>query len=279
MASPFPGMDPYLEGEMWQEFHETLAGAIRAQLMPHLRPTYVALLAKRYVMDRPGLSIISPPERIIYPDVHIVRPYEWPQSRPVRAGALAIMEPSVELPSIVNEEIPVLSIEIRDVAERRLVTLIEILSPVNKRGAGAREYAERRGELLQTATHLLEIDLLRQGQRIQLIGEPPPASYYVYLSRVQRRPYTQVWVIQLQGRLPTVPVPLLPPDADVALDLQAAIDACFDLVGYEALLDYGAALPSGFSDTEKAWVHQTLTQAGFQYPNQQTNQQLNQPTN
>lgn len=38
MASPFPGIDPYLEGEMWQEFHETLAGAIRAQLMPKLAP-------------------------------------------------------------------------------------------------------------------------------------------------------------------------------------------------------------------------------------------------
>ena len=37
MASPFPGMDPYLEGEMWQEFHETLAGAIRGQLLPQHR--------------------------------------------------------------------------------------------------------------------------------------------------------------------------------------------------------------------------------------------------
>jgi hypothetical protein len=40
-------MDPYLEGDLWQEFHETLAGAIRAQLMPQMAPCYVALLAKR----------------------------------------------------------------------------------------------------------------------------------------------------------------------------------------------------------------------------------------
>ena len=38
MPSPFPGMDPYLEGDMWQEFHETLASAMRAQLMPLLTP-------------------------------------------------------------------------------------------------------------------------------------------------------------------------------------------------------------------------------------------------
>jgi hypothetical protein len=38
MPSPFPGMDLHLEGELRQEFHETLAGAIRAQLLPWLAP-------------------------------------------------------------------------------------------------------------------------------------------------------------------------------------------------------------------------------------------------
>ncbi len=50
MPSPFPGMDPYLEGEMWQEFHETLAGTIRGQILAQLPAKYVALLAKRYVV-------------------------------------------------------------------------------------------------------------------------------------------------------------------------------------------------------------------------------------
>lgn len=88
-----------------------------------------------------------------------------------------------------------------------------------------------------------EVDLLRGGTRIQLLGEPPPAPYYVYLSRRQRRPYTQIWPITLRDPLPTVPVPLLPPDPDVPLDLQAAVDACFDLVGYERLLDYAGPPP------------------------------------
>jgi len=47
--SPFPGMDPYLEGEMWQEFHDRLANQISAQLMPLLRPKYVALLHKYHL--------------------------------------------------------------------------------------------------------------------------------------------------------------------------------------------------------------------------------------
>ncbi|MEM4237567.1 MAG: DUF4058 family protein, partial [Candidatus Nitrosocaldaceae archaeon] len=86
-------------------------------------------------------------------------------------------------------------------------TIIEILSPVNKRGTGAQEYLDRRIELMQTATHLLEIDLLTVGHRIPLEGKLPPAPYYVYLSRADRRPRTEVWAIRLQEPLPRVPVP------------------------------------------------------------------------
>ncbi len=103
--------------------------------------------------------------------------------------------------------------------------MIEILSPANKYGDGAREYLDRRTDLLRTETHLLELDLLRQGARIPRVGEPPPAPYYVYLSRWQRRPFTQIWPVALRERLPVVPVPLLPPDPDVPLDLQAAVAA------------------------------------------------------
>lgn len=58
MPSPFPGMDPYLEGELWQEFHETLASEIRAQLLKQLPTKYVALLAKRYVIGTPTSGIL-----------------------------------------------------------------------------------------------------------------------------------------------------------------------------------------------------------------------------
>ena len=265
MPSPFPGMDPYLEGEMWQEFHDRLANQISTQLMSVLAPKYVALLAKRYVLDRPLLGIFDfPAERVFYPDVHVVAPAGMQPAAVHGGAAVAVAEPVVELPSPVSEEVPLLGVEIRDVAQRRLVTLIEILSPVNKRGEGAREYAERRMELLQTQTHLLEFDLLRRGRRIQLLGEPPPAPYYVYLSRVSRRPLTQIWPISLREPLPAVPVPLLHPDPDVPLDLQAAVSACFDLVGYERLLDYsGPPPPPELDEQDAAWVVETLRAAGL----------------
>jgi hypothetical protein len=57
----------------------------------------------------------------------------------------------------VPEEVPQLSIEIRDIAQRLLVTVIEILSPANKYGEGARDYNARQTELLRTQVHVLEI--------------------------------------------------------------------------------------------------------------------------
>jgi hypothetical protein len=264
MPSPFPGMDPYLEGDMWQEFHETLAGAIRARLMRVLPRTYVALLAKRYVVDRTGLSILDiPVERVVYPDVHVVgTAARQPGSQGEPSTAVATAEPAVELPSPLPEEVPLLSVEVRDVAQRRLVTAIEILSPVNKQGDGAREYAERRATLLETQTHLLELDLLRRGTRIQLGGTPPPAHYYIYLSRSQRRPWTGVWPVGLRERLPPVPVPLLSPDPDVPLDVQAAVDDCFALVGYERLLAYADPPPPTLAPEDAEWVDTVLRAAG-----------------
>ncbi len=269
MPSPFPGMDPYLEGELWQEFHETLAGAIRAQLIPHLRPKYVALLAKRYVIDRPVLSIIDVPPRIIYPDVHILKTPATSSTTCVGGTDVVVTEPATELRSFIQTEVPLLRVEIRDVANRRLVAFIEILSPANKRGDGRREYHEKRSEILLTDVHLLELDLLRQGIRIPLEGEPPAAHYYIYLSRADRRPYTQVWPVALRQPLPTVPVPLLSPDPDVPLDVQAAVRACFDLVGYERLLDYTAPFPPPtLAEADATWMEERLRTAGFRSANE-----------
>ena len=272
MPSPFPGMDPYLEGDMWRQFHETLAGGIRAQLMPLLAPKYVALLAKCYVIDYSALSIFDVlRDRVIYPDVHVVQPPGTASATAPSGPGVAIAEPAMEAPSLYPADMPLLSVEIRDVAQRRLVTMIKILSPANKYGDGIRQYAARRLELSRTETHLLEIDLVRQGSRIQLAKEPPPAQYYVYLSRRDRRPLTQVWPIPLREPLPVVPVPLLPPDPDVPLDMQAAVRACFDLVGYERLLDYTSSPPQPeLSAQDTALVEETLRAAGFQPASDET---------
>ena len=49
--SPFPGMDPYLEGDLWPDMHHALAAQIRRQLMPVILPKYVARISRYIVED------------------------------------------------------------------------------------------------------------------------------------------------------------------------------------------------------------------------------------
>jgi Protein of unknown function (DUF4058) len=50
MPSPFPGMDPYLEGSFWMSVHTPLAVEIARQLSRRLSPCYVALTTRRFVL-------------------------------------------------------------------------------------------------------------------------------------------------------------------------------------------------------------------------------------
>ncbi len=225
-----------------------------------MAPKYVALLTKRYALDRSLGIIDAPAPQSMYPDVHVAKPPGSISSGLAASLTTAITAPAAELPNL--ELAPQLSVEIRDVANRRLVTLIEILSPANKYGDGSWDYEDRRLEILRTRTHVLEIDLLRGGKRIQLAGEQPSGDYFIYLSRIQRCPNTQVWAVALRQHLPVVPVPLLEPDPDVAMDLQAAVNACFALVGYERLLDYsGSPPPPRLEESDTRWMDEVLKAA------------------
>src|SRR6266545_5032831 len=220
MPSPFPGMDPYIETpELWSDFHNDLASEMRAQLNRLIQPRYFARLTP-YVTY----------EVIEVGEVHGVRPDVgvWQlQSLPgeSHAGTAIITPAPVE--SLVALEIPLRlhRVEIRTTAQQQLVTVIEILSPVNKRPGHQAHlaYHRKRRNLLHSEVHLLEIDLLRGGERPPLERPVPLAAYYVVLSRAERRPRVDVWPIQLRDRLPVLPVPLLAPDPDVALDLGVAV--------------------------------------------------------
>jgi len=150
--SPFLGMDPYLEGEMWQEFHDTLSHEIRQQLQSQLSPKYVALLNKYYAHDVGLTAFGFGPRQTFYLDVHVVEPK--PSGGTLTLERLTKRQlttvPKLTLISPVPQELSILTVEIRDVAERRLVTVIEILSPVNKRGKGFEEYMDKRINLMQT---------------------------------------------------------------------------------------------------------------------------------
>lgn len=73
---------------------------------------------------------------------------------------------------------------------------------------------------------------------------------------------TFVWCAFFDKRLPRVPVPLPPPDADAVPDLQHAVDACFALVGYDVLIDYTQPPPPATSAADLAWIEERLRATG-----------------
>jgi len=51
MPSPFPGVDPFLEGQRWNSFHAQFCAEIARQLTSMLRPRYVALMEERITLE------------------------------------------------------------------------------------------------------------------------------------------------------------------------------------------------------------------------------------
>lgn len=259
MPSPFPGMDPYIEVSwLWPDFHHDLIAEMRARINQVLPPGYVARTDVTVTYE---VVEISEPDktRSIRPDVTLLQERD-PQST---AAGVATLIPAAPFEGMVPLEAPIRRgrVEVRRVEDDFLVTVIELLSPVNKRSGhdGREEYLRKRRDVLRSSAHFMEIDLLRGGERSPL-GDPPPAApYYVMLYRENRRSRVSVWPIQLRDPLPLLPVPLRSPDADVPLDLGALVASAYERGLYDRQLDYRAPVPPPpLSPEDQAWVDELL---------------------
>lgn len=248
-------MDPFLEGYLWPDLINSMASVIRRQLIPLIRPKYVARINTNLVEDANPEGDIG----IMYPDVEIMlqNAVREPAAATTYAGYVESKtpdEPVISVPFSAPIEVKIPVVEIRDTDQNRLVTSIEILSPVNKRKPGLKTYLEKRQKLHKAGVHLLEIDLLRRGTRPVRHRSLEPSEYLAALTRAKSS-RTDVWPIGLHSKLPVVPVPLLEPDEDVPLDLQQALDEVYEEAAYELSIDYRKEPPPpkmGEKDLE--WV-------------------------
>ena len=258
MPSPFPGMDPYLEGPLWTSVHSQLAVEIARQLTPLLVPKYAALTERRLVLATPdvedGVTITS-----LRSDAAVVTRPSYEQE----GGVAVAVEAPLHLATVLPHPVPELTVEIRDTENLQLVTAIEVLSPWNKTGSGYVEYVEKRQKLLLSTAHLIEIDLLRAGQRVPMQDPLPSADYFVLVGRANRRPVTDVWPVQLRDALPEIPVPLLKGDADVRLDLQKALTSVYDAFGYRYLIDYSSQPKVPLPAKSVEWARERLRASGI----------------
>ena len=256
MPSPFPGMDPYIETpELWSDFHSDLASEIRADLNRLIQPHYFARLTPYVTYEVVEVGQVHG----VRPDVGVWQLQSLPGEAPASAATIA----PAPVESLVTLEIPLRlhRVEIRATASQQLVTVVEILSPVNKRPShdAYLAYQRKRRDILRSEVHLLEIDLLRGGERPPLARPVPAAPYYVVLSRANRRPTVEVWPIQLADRLPVLPVPLLEPDPDTPLDLGAVVVSVYERGAYTSQIDYQQPPPPpALSKPEADWLRTVL---------------------
>lgn len=257
MPSPFPGMDPYLEGSLWPDVHQRLATEISDLLTPHLRPRYVARLAVATIHDQSPEHEIG----ILYPDVEIIRRRKL---KPVTSGSALVKEAvrpiskALTVP-ILDFSVRVVNVEIYDRQLNQLITSIEILSPVNKREPGLGKYRQKQRQLQESGVHLLEIDLLRRGQRPTFLPGVPDSPYIITLTRAGAAAM-DVWPVRLPEELPVVAVPLRSPDDDLPLDLGLALAHIYAKAAYDLSLDYTQSPPPpAFSAEDQAWLQQQVS--------------------
>lgn len=254
MVSPFPGMDPYLEGIEWSHVHHELASAILESIAMRIAPNYYARIERYTVKDTsPDLGI-----GIMYPDVSVFQRRTDHEMIESVGGVMTATPATISIPNIQPVEIRIPVIEIKDRANNSLITAIEILSPVNKRPPGLTPYQKKRATLYASGVHLLEIDLLRFGTHPFEHPKMPGNHYHVTLVRADAG-HTEVWGFDIQDTIPIIPIPLKKPDADVLLDLRKALDMVYERGMFELTIDYKTTPPlPAFSEEEQEWMKTLL---------------------
>ncbi|MBI4673940.1 MAG: DUF4058 family protein [Chloroflexi bacterium] len=260
MVNPFPGMNPYLEdAEAWRGLHTRLITYVADALQPQLSPNYFAMIEETVSVDNTAHRV---------PDVLVIERTARETTTTYAPDAVALNnELPISQPLIIDTE----PVEVRErfiqiirKENNQLVTVIEILSPSNKaRGEGRRQYLTKQNELLESEVNLVELDLLAYGLPTLAVvrGGHSVLPSYRYLVNVRRVPYRylfETYPIRLDEKLPHIRIPLVAPDPDVALDIQAVLNQAYDNGAYDRLLNYHAPPRTTLAADEAKWVDEIL---------------------
>lgn len=259
MPSPFPGMDPYLEQPVfWSAFHSRLIVAIADAIALCLRPKYYVEVETRTYLDNSDDEIlVGIPDAIVLSPKEVVQldsktssesPNVAVQARPQRV--------TIPIPVEVRERY----LEVRELGTDAVITVIEVLSPKNKRkGKGREVYEEKRQTILGSLSHLIEIDLLRGNEPMAMMGTDAATDYRLLISRSRQRPFADLYGFTLREPLPRFPLPLKPGDEELTVDLQAIVTGVYDRAGYDLRIDYHQSPPPpALSEAERQWVEALL---------------------
>jgi hypothetical protein len=255
MPSPFPGMNPYIErAAVWADFHRTFLVTLRGALAPQVGPQYFIKIEDHVTVrdaDDPD------DDQLFVADVAVGRePGGNGSAAPAGAAgaAVGLARPpvTVRLPlPRGRRRTPYLAVTDRDANE--VVTVIELLSPANKRPGHDREvFLEKRRQLTYSDANYVELDLLRGHPRLPVL-DLPECDYYALVSRPADRPAARLWPVRLRDPLPEIPVPLRPGEPEPVVALQPLLHQVYDSARYERFIYHGDPEPP-LGPEDAAWA-------------------------
>jgi hypothetical protein len=250
-------MDPYLEPH-WLDVHARLVTYAADLLNSKLPQDLVASTEERVAVEG------SEEDHVFAPDVRILEPpADWrvlPEESE-EGGAIAMPYRLIAQIEPVTEHF----IKIVEAGNERLISVIEFVSPTNKRGQGLVAFRDKRVELVDSGVNFVEIDLVRAGDWQALLRPHTTrkrASLYRATVRTPRdlgAVYLQP--IRLQDKLPDIHIPLRRDDPKLMLELQPLLDRAYDNGRYARRIDYHRD-PEPLLEAEDAvWADQMLRTA------------------
>jgi hypothetical protein len=248
LKSPFPGMDPYLEQPSeWPSLHLNLLAAFLNVIAAALPDGFYVRVDQRVYMTSPG----DEDRDAIEPDVYVAK-----EAQAVYAPAITqpVLVDRPDLDPLIHDRF----LEIRDTRSRKVITIIELLSPFNKRSQaqGFQAFRRKRTRVMASACNWIEIDLLRAGLRPREVEGR--SDYYALLKRGDRLGPYEVWFFNLRQPMPTIAVPLIEPHADIPLDLQRIFEDVYTRTRYANSVDYTARL-SDLPPQDQSWANEQIS--------------------
>ena len=268
--NPFPGMNPYLENAgLWPSVHSRTIVGLGNLLARQLRPEYRVNIEERVhvLMDSNGNGsgpTIGNGLRI--PDVAVLTG----AGAPVPDGGVLRFPMPERSKDAVAVQLPATDLfkerylEVRRVSNREVVAVIELLSPTNKGGHGRNEYLAKRAAVLYSPAHLIEIDLLRAGPRMPVIGDVPDTDYRILVANARRtEPVADLYAFGIRQSIPDFILPLAQDAEGVAVNLNAVVGQVYTDGSYDLDIDYGQDPPEPpLSDADRAWLDALLREQG-----------------
>jgi len=259
MKTPFPGMDPYLEQEgVWNQVHMDLIANIRYFLAPLIQPHYKAIVEQLTYLTLSPTNGNPKPTFAGRPDSLIISPHGYQPSSQAAPGVVTAIDAPVVVQPLEAMLLPVPEerlyryLQIKDEYDE-VITVIEILSPVNKIGAGREQYLQKRGNVLNSLTHLVEIDLLRMGEPLPM--EVAAKNHYrIVVSRSEKRPTASAYLFSVREAIPDFPIPLRAGDKEPILKLNDILHKVYELGYYATFVDYHKPLKPSLAKEDMAWV-------------------------